>query len=91
MQLSTHGLNWFGCPSVANGILPAKVHAFNAGYARMRDLKYEVIGSLDGDISFDDQDYFSFPASETSGGSCPGSGRNTVQGELKSHLRLPLR
>lgn len=36
-----------------------KVHAFNAGYARIRDLDYEVIGSLDGDISFD-EDYFSF-------------------------------
>jgi len=37
-----------------------KVHAFNAGYARMKDLKYDVIGSLDGDISLDDVDYFSF-------------------------------
>jgi biofilm PGA synthesis N-glycosyltransferase PgaC len=36
-----------------------KVHAFNAGYARVRDLKYEVIGNLDGDISFDEE-YFSF-------------------------------
>jgi glycosyltransferase involved in cell wall biosynthesis len=36
-----------------------KIHAFNAGYARVRDLEYEVIGSLDGDISFD-QDYFPF-------------------------------
>jgi len=36
-----------------------KVHAFNAGYARVRDLEYEVVGSLDGDASFD-QDYFSF-------------------------------
>jgi glycosyltransferase involved in cell wall biosynthesis len=36
-----------------------KVHAFNAGYARMKDLKYDVIGNLDGDISFD-EDYFSF-------------------------------
>jgi glycosyltransferase involved in cell wall biosynthesis len=36
-----------------------KVHAFNAGYARIGDLEYEVIGSLDGDVSFD-QDYFSF-------------------------------
>src|SRR5208337_4086242 len=35
-----------------------KVHAFNAGYARVRDLDYEVIGNLDGDISFD-EDYFS--------------------------------
>jgi biofilm PGA synthesis N-glycosyltransferase PgaC len=36
-----------------------KVHAFNAGHARMRDVKYQVIGSLDGDITFD-EDYFSF-------------------------------
>src|SRR5881296_299102 len=37
-----------------------KVQAFNAGYARMKDLKYDVIGSLDGDISLDDADYLSF-------------------------------
>jgi glycosyltransferase involved in cell wall biosynthesis len=36
-----------------------KVHAFNAGYARVKELNYDVIGSLDGDISFDDT-YFSF-------------------------------
>jgi len=36
-----------------------KVHAFNAGYARLSGVAYEVIGSLDGDISFD-EDYFSF-------------------------------
>lgn len=36
-----------------------KVHAFNAGLERVRDLNYEVIGSMDGDVSFD-QDYFSF-------------------------------
>lgn len=36
-----------------------KVHAFNAAYARIRGLNYEVIASLDGDISFD-EDYFSF-------------------------------
>ena len=36
-----------------------KVHAFNAGYARVGDLPYEVIGSLDADISFDSE-YFSF-------------------------------
>ncbi len=36
-----------------------KVHAFNAGYARVRALEYEVIGNLDGDISFD-EDYYSF-------------------------------
>jgi glycosyltransferase involved in cell wall biosynthesis len=36
-----------------------KVHAFNAGYARLQDLDWEIIGSLDADISFD-PDYFSF-------------------------------
>ena len=36
-----------------------KVHALNAGYARVKHLKYEVIGSLDADISFD-EDYFLF-------------------------------
>jgi biofilm PGA synthesis N-glycosyltransferase PgaC len=36
-----------------------KVHAFNAGYALVKDLEYEVIASLDGDISFE-EDYFSF-------------------------------
>jgi biofilm PGA synthesis N-glycosyltransferase PgaC len=36
-----------------------KVHAFNAGYGRVGDLEYQVIGNLDGDISFH-EDYFSF-------------------------------
>ena len=36
-----------------------KVHAFNAGYARMKDLNYDVIGNLDADISFA-EGYFAF-------------------------------
>jgi glycosyltransferase involved in cell wall biosynthesis len=36
-----------------------KVHAFNAGWERIKTLEYEVIASLDADISFD-EDYFSF-------------------------------
>ena len=35
-----------------------KVYAFNAGYARVRDLDYKAIVSLDADVSFD-KDYFS--------------------------------
>jgi glycosyltransferase involved in cell wall biosynthesis len=31
----------------------AKVHAFNAGFARVQDLDYEIIGNLDSDVSFD--------------------------------------
>jgi biofilm PGA synthesis N-glycosyltransferase PgaC len=36
-----------------------KAIAFNAGYARMKDLRYDVIGNLDADISMD-KDYFAF-------------------------------
>jgi poly-beta-1,6-N-acetyl-D-glucosamine synthase len=36
-----------------------KVHAFNAGYARVQGLDWDVIGSLDADISFE-TDYFAF-------------------------------
>lgn len=36
-----------------------KVYAFNAGYARVKDLNYDVIGNLDADISFD-PDYLAF-------------------------------
>jgi glycosyltransferase involved in cell wall biosynthesis len=37
----------------------AKVNAFNAGFARVKDLEYEVIGNLDSDLSFD-ADYCEF-------------------------------
>jgi len=36
-----------------------KIHAFNAGKETVRDLNYDFIASLDGDISFDEE-YFSF-------------------------------
>lgn len=36
-----------------------KVYAFNAGLSRVKDLQYEIIGSLDADISFD-EDYLAF-------------------------------
>jgi len=37
----------------------AKVNCFNAGYAKIKSLDYEVIGNLDADISFD-PGYFEF-------------------------------
>jgi poly-beta-1,6-N-acetyl-D-glucosamine synthase len=37
----------------------AKVKAFNAGYEQVRHVTYEAIGSLDADLSFD-EDYFQF-------------------------------
>ena len=36
-----------------------KVLAFNAGYAKVKDLSYDVIANLDTDVSFD-SDYFDF-------------------------------
>ena len=36
-----------------------KVHAFNTGYERVKALSYSFIGSLDGDMSFDES-YFEF-------------------------------
>lgn len=40
-----------------------KVHAFRAGYARVQDLEYSIIVSLDADISFG-EDYFEFLTSK---------------------------
>lgn len=37
----------------------AKVYCFNAGYERVRDIPFEVVGNLDADISFD-SDYIEF-------------------------------
>jgi glycosyltransferase involved in cell wall biosynthesis len=36
-----------------------KVNAFYAGYAKLKDVEFEVIGNLDADITFDSE-YFSF-------------------------------
>jgi biofilm PGA synthesis N-glycosyltransferase PgaC len=36
-----------------------KVQAFNAGYARVQGLDYDVVGNIDADVSFD-PDYFSY-------------------------------
>jgi glycosyltransferase involved in cell wall biosynthesis len=36
-----------------------KVHAFNAGFERLKGLEYDIIGSLDADISFEPE-YFEF-------------------------------
>jgi glycosyltransferase involved in cell wall biosynthesis len=38
----------------------AKVYAFNAGYAALKGLSYDIIGNLDADVSFDDANYFAW-------------------------------
>ena len=37
----------------------AKVHAFNAGFERVKDVDCEIVGNLDADLSFD-EDYLEF-------------------------------
>lgn len=37
-----------------------KAVAFNKGYEKVKDLEFDIIGNLDADISFDDEEYFSF-------------------------------
>jgi hypothetical protein len=46
-------------PDRAERHFAAKVRAFNAGYATLRGLSYDIIGNLDADISFDNE-YFMF-------------------------------
>src|SRR5919108_934529 len=45
-------------PERADRNFAGKVRAFNAGHARLQGLDYDVIGNLDGDISFEDDNYF---------------------------------
>ena len=46
-------------PQHAERSFAGKVHCFNAGLARVRLLNFELIGNLDGDLSFD-ADYLEF-------------------------------
>jgi poly-beta-1,6-N-acetyl-D-glucosamine synthase len=46
-------------PERAERHFAGKVHAFNAGYARLSGLDYEVLGNLDADITFGSE-YFGF-------------------------------
>src|SRR5262249_7785438 len=46
-------------PKRSNRSFAAKVHSFNVGFERIKMFKYDIIGNLDADISFD-KDYFEF-------------------------------
>jgi biofilm PGA synthesis N-glycosyltransferase PgaC len=47
------------CPVRKERNFAAKVHAFNAGQERLKDLEYEIIGNLDSDVLLD-ADHFEF-------------------------------
>jgi biofilm PGA synthesis N-glycosyltransferase PgaC len=40
-------------PKRPNRSFAAKVHSFNAGYERVRDLDHQIVGNLDADVSFE--------------------------------------
>jgi glycosyltransferase involved in cell wall biosynthesis len=46
-------------PERAERHFAAKVEAFNAGYARLKNTDYDLVGNMDADISFD-ADFFAF-------------------------------
>src|ERR1700747_3638676 len=41
-------------PQRRNRSFAAKVQAFNAGFERVKNCEYEVLGNLDADVSFDE-------------------------------------
>jgi poly-beta-1,6-N-acetyl-D-glucosamine synthase len=46
-------------PERAERHFAGKVHAFNAGYERVKDLDFDIVGNLDADVSFE-ADHFEF-------------------------------
>ena len=52
-------IDLFECPSSATGASPRRSTCFNAGLDDVKDLQFDVVGSLDADISFE-PDYFEF-------------------------------
>ncbi len=52
-------IDFLRMPEHRNRQFAAKVQGFNAGFQRIRELDYEIVGSLDADISFD-SDYFEY-------------------------------
>ena len=47
-----HWIELLRMPERSERHFAGKVHAFNAGYERVRDLGYDIIGNIDADISF---------------------------------------
>ena len=54
-----HWIEMVQMPERRDRSFAGKVVAFNAGYERVKDLPYDIVGNLDGDISFD-KDHFEF-------------------------------
>ena len=62
VQKYLEGNNWIELlrmPEHRDRHFAAKVKCFNAGYKKVKDIKCDIIGNLDADISFE-EDYFEF-------------------------------
>ncbi len=57
--LSNSWIEFLRMPERRERQFAAKVQCFNAGCERIKDMSYDIIGSLDADISFE-SDYFAF-------------------------------
>jgi poly-beta-1,6-N-acetyl-D-glucosamine synthase len=65
-----------------------KVHAFNAGLAKVQQLDYDLIGNLDGDVSFE-PDYFEYLVGQFARNSRLGlAGTNYWEGSLRYDYRF---
>jgi hypothetical protein len=65
-----------------------KVMAFNAGYERVRNMDYDLIGNLDADVSFE-PDYFEYLITQFSSNKKLGlAGTNYWEGELRYDYRF---
>lgn len=66
----------------------AKVQCFNAGFARVKDLQYDIVGNLDADITFD-SGYFQFLMSKFAGDERLGvAGTPFVEGDTAYDFRF---
>ena len=65
-RLSIPGSSWCACRSASERNFAGKVHAFNAGYARVKDLQPDAIGNLDAERSFE-PGHFEFLVAEIRG------------------------
>lgn len=62
----------------------AKVNAFKAGYDRVKDLSFDIVGNLDADVSFA-PDYFEYLLAEFGGNACLGvAGTHYIEGDFHS-------
>ncbi len=62
---NNHWIELLRMPDHTDRHFAAKVKCFNAGYAKVKNIEFDIIGNLDADITFD-QDYFKYLLSKFS-------------------------